>query len=230
MFNKHPKLLKFLLKIRNNFFPSFLQNWIKYIVVKWKIKFSIVKNINLTEISNSDIQIDKSVGIGKNSFIDGKIFIDKHTGLWHNLHLHWGKIYTTTIWSYCSISWNVSILWNKTHDYTKLTTYYIKENLSKQEIEDLEGEWPITIWHDVWIWCNVVILSNTKIGIWAVIGSGSIVTKDIPPYAIAVWNPAKVIKYRFNEETIQKLLKSEWWNWDKEKIKENYHLEFLNKV
>ena len=62
---------------------------------------------------------------------------------------------------------------------------------------------------------------------WAVVWAWAVVTKDIPPYAIAVWNPAKVIKYRFSEETIEKLLKSEWRNRDIEKIKKNYNLEFI---
>jgi serine acetyltransferase len=53
------------------------------------------------------------------------------------------------------------------------------------------------------------------------------VTKDVPPYAIVVRNPAKVIKYRFDDITIKKLLTSEWRNRDKEKIKQNYNLEFI---
>lgn len=77
------------------------------------------------------------------------------------------------------------------------------------------------IGNDVWIGHNAVIMGGVKVGDGAVIGSSSVVTKDIPPYAIAVGNPAKVIKYRFDEKTIKKLLKISWWNWDSKKIKES---------
>jgi phosphonate metabolism protein (transferase hexapeptide repeat family) len=82
------------------------------------------------------------------------------------------------------------------------------------------------IGHDVWLGHNVVIMGNVTIGNGAVIGSGAIVTKDIPPYAIAVGNPARVIKYRFDEKTIEALEKISWWDWEHEKIKsslEDFH-------
>jgi len=82
----------------------------------------------------------------------------------------------------------------------------------------------------------VTILSGVKIGDGAVLGAGAVVTKDIPSYAIVVGNPGRIIKYRFSPETIQKLLKIQWWNWSKEKIQKNiYKLlspnveEFINK-
>ena len=77
------------------------------------------------------------------------------------------------------------------------------------------------------IWKNAIILKWVCIWTWAIIWAWSIVSKDIPPYAIAVWNPAKVIKYRFDDKTIKKLLESERWNRDVEKIKKNYNLEFI---
>jgi acetyltransferase-like isoleucine patch superfamily enzyme len=82
--------------------------------------------------------------------------------------------------------------------------------------------WPITIGHDVWIGANVTILPNTTIGNWAVIWAWAIITKDIPPYAIAVWNPAKIIKYRFDEPTIQKLQDEKWWEKDIKGIRAVY--------
>lgn len=75
-----------------------------------------------------------------------------------------------------------------------------------------------TIGNDVFIGANVTVLDGVTIGDGAVIGAGAVVTKDIPPYAIAVGVPAKVKKYRFDEETIQKLLEKEWWNGTLEEI------------
>lgn len=80
------------------------------------------------------------------------------------------------------------------------------------------------IGNDVWIGYGVTILGGVKIGNGAVIGASAVVAKDIPPYAIAVGNPARVVKYRFDEETIRKLLAVKWWNWSLEKIADNFPL------
>ncbi len=83
-----------------------------------------------------------------------------------------------------------------------------------------------TIGNDVFIGANVTILDGITIGDGAVIGAGAVVTKDIPPYAIAVGVPTKVIKYRFDEQTIQKLQEKEWWNGSEEEIKKVGELQF----
>ena len=80
--------------------------------------------------------------------------------------------------------------------------FRIKKDVGVKGYEQSEG----TIGNDVWIAANVVILRDIKIGNGAVIGAGAIVTKDIPPYSIVVSNPARVIKKRFDDETI-KILK-----------------------
>lgn len=68
------------------------------------------------------------------------------------------------------------------------------------------------IGHDVWVGHGVTIKGGVSIGNGAVIGSNAVVTKDVPPYAIVGGVPAKIIKYRFDNDTIQDLLESEWWN------------------
>lgn len=78
----------------------------------------------------------------------------------------------------------------------------------------------IIIGHDVWIGNSCTIMSGIHIGNGAVIGAGSVVAKDIPPYAIAVGNPARVVKYRFSDEIIKKLQDLKWWYWPEEKIRE----------
>lgn len=68
------------------------------------------------------------------------------------------------------------------------------------------------IGNDVWIGHGAVLLRHVRIGHGAVVGALSVVTKDVPPYAIVAGNPARIIRYRFTESQIVRLLKSEWWN------------------
>lgn len=98
---------------------------------------------------------------------------------------------------------------------------YEKNDFIEKSIDISKGNPKIAIGNDVWIATNAVILPGVTIGDGAVIGAGAIVTKDIPPYAIAVGVPAKIIKYRFSKEIIEGLLKIKWWNWPDEKIKAN---------
>ncbi len=79
---------------------------------------------------------------------------------------------------------------------------------------------PIHIGNDVFVGMNVTILDGVTIGDGAVIGAGAVVVKDVPPYAIAVGSPARVVRYRFSEETIAKLLRTKWWDWPEEKLRE----------
>lgn len=92
----------------------------------------------------------------------------------------------------------------------------------------------LTIGNDVWIGSDVLILPKCKnIGNGAVIGAGSIVTKDVPAYAIVAGNPARIIRYRFKCNEIEALEQSQWWNLEPNEIIEGYDLiekpiEFCN--
>ena len=77
----------------------------------------------------------------------------------------------------------------------------------------------VTIGNDVWIGIKATIMPNITIGDGAVIGANAVVTKDVPPYAVVVGVPAKIIKYRFDEEIIKDLLELKWWNYSESFIK-----------
>ena len=131
------------------------------------------------------------------------------------------------IGKFCSIARNVAI-GTTTHPLEMLTTSPISySDISKltggmvfpdEKKVSWQGRKPVFIGNDVWIGLNAVIMDGVKIGDGAVIGSGAIVTRDIPPYAIAVGVPARVIKYRFPEETVNRLLKTRWWDQPEEVI------------
>lgn len=81
------------------------------------------------------------------------------------------------------------------------------------------GKGKVSIGNDVWIGEDVKMLSGVHVGDGAIIGAHAVVGKDIPAYAVAVGNPIVVKRFRFDEETIKKLLQIKWWDWDDELIR-----------
>ena len=122
---------------------------------------------------------------------------------------------------FCSLSHELLFLVGRNHNYKAITT---SSQLPIRPKTRSKNPQQIIIGHDVWIGHGATILGGVKIGNGAVIGANAVVAKDIPPYAIAVGNPARVIKYRFDEETIKKMLAVKWWNWSLEKIADNFPL------
>ena len=131
------------------------------------------------------------------------------------------------IGKFCQIGSGVEFIMNgANHQMAAFTTYpfYIfSKDLRKHTppLEKMPLKGDTVIDNDVWIGQNVTILPGVHIGSGAIIGANSVVGSDIPPYTIAVGNPCRVIKDRFDLETKTLLLEIAWWNWDIEKIKEN---------
>lgn len=95
---------------------------------------------------------------------------------------------------------------------------FATENTFKEYLKPLE------IGNDVWIQQNVFICGGVEISDGAVVLAGAVVTKDVPPYAIVGGVPAKVVKYRYDEETVKFLLRIKWWNKDVSWLRKNWKL------
>lgn len=100
-------------------------------------------------------------------------------------------------------------------------TYVNEEKYSEFNYIDSDHKYTVVIGNDVWIGSSTKIMEGVSIGDGAVVAAGAIVTKDVPPYAIVGGVPAKIIKYRFDMETIQKLMKLKWWDKDQAWIKKH---------
>ncbi|MBD3343445.1 MAG: antibiotic acetyltransferase [Chitinivibrionales bacterium] len=118
----------------------------------------------------------------------------------------------TKIGRYCSLARGIRAL-NRDHPLTFASThpFFFNPRLGFCTEDNVEYI-PLEIQNDVWIGHSAIIMANVrKIGNGAVIAAGAIVSKDIPPYAIVVGNPARVVRYRFTPEKIESLLASKWW-------------------
>ena len=76
----------------------------------------------------------------------------------------------------------------------------------------------VTLGHDVWIGHGAIVLPGVTVGNGAAVGAGTIVTKDVPPFAVVVGNPGRVLRYRFADAVIAELQRIAWWDWPHERI------------
>ena len=133
------------------------------------------------------------------------------------------EIVNCEIGQFCSISDDV-IIGGAEHPIDWVSTSPVFQNVKHSgpkkrfSKHNFEGIARTVIGNDVWVGKRVIIKAGIKIGDGAVIGAGAVVTKDVPPYAVVAGVPGKVLKYRFDEETIAKLLKLKWWNLSDEEL------------
>ncbi|RYE15081.1 MAG: CatB-related O-acetyltransferase [Rickettsiales bacterium] len=188
----------------------FLTNIFKKIYYKI---FSISTVVNKVSLFTNKIPKYEKFEIGEGTYGEPEIF-------------DWNDGSTLKIGKYCSLG-RVSILLGGEHNLTGPSTYPFEsinlkaDSLDTSKVSDRHSKGDVIIGNDVWIGDKTTILSGIVIGTGAVIGACTVVSKNIPPYAVVVGNPCRIIKYRFSEKEIEDMLQIKWWEWNDIKIKKN---------
>lgn len=183
-----------------------------------------MKLFYLKQLISSLIKIfalrSKGIHINLRTTLEPNVNIGRHTNI--NAPSYLG---TCSIGSYCAIAGRL-VVRSSNHDPGFLNMNVAAQRHVMGSDVKVAGvaTKPVSIGHGVWFGDSVIILPNVSIGNGVVIGAGSVVTKDIPDYAIAVGNPCRVIKYRFTPEVLDLLAPIEWWHWPKAKIRANRFL------
>lgn len=191
----------------------FIKGWFKHLANKRISNFAFVSSTN--KISKL-ARINRFVKI-KNSEVGDYSYISNNC-----------DITNTTIKRFCSIADNCRI-GTASHTLNNISTspiFTLKDNAThttwiQKDVGHFNEVKRVYIGNDVWIATHVIIKDGITIGDGAIIGAGAVVVKDVPPYAVVGGVPAKIIKYRFEQSIINKLLELQWWNASDEKLRDN---------
>ncbi len=185
-------------------------------------------------VIDSNSKLEKYNVIFNNTTICNS-FLGDHTYIQRN-----SSVLNCAIGKFCSIGPNVNIGLGQ-HPIERVSThpafYSITQPLALTFAigDTFEPYKPIEIGNDVWMGHSSLIMDGVKIGNGAVIAANSVVTTDVPPYAIVGGVPAKIIRYRFDDETIRKIESSKWWDRPEEWLRKNCSYfedteEFLKRI
>jgi len=136
------------------------------------------------------------------------------------------------IGKFCALAAETRFIMTGDHKLDAISTYPFPifqngwENV--YDIKDLPVKGDLIVGNDVWFGYGSLIKNGVNIGDGSIIAAGSVVVKDVPPYSIVAGNPAKIVKKRFDDKTIERLLKISWWDWNIEKI--NKHLSLISSL
>lgn len=136
------------------------------------------------------------------------------------------------IGAYCSIASEVQIFLGKNHRTDWISTYPFPAFVSSaHEIENYStSRGDVVIGSDVWLCSGCIILSGVTVGHGAVLAAGAVVTRNVEPYSVVAGNPAKHVRWRFDETTRAALLKSAWWDWPESEIADCMQLLCSNQL
>lgn len=172
-----------------------------------------------------DVITNPNIEVGEytmyNDFVNDPREFEKNNVLYH-YPINGDKL---IIGKFCSIACGAKFLFTSAnHKMSSLSTYpfpifYEEWGLDAKDIRNAwDNKGDIIIGNDVWIGYEAVIMSGVTIGDGAIIGTRAVVTKDVPPYTIVGGVPAKPIRKRFDDATVERLIKLRWWDWEHEKI------------
>jgi len=179
-------------------------NQLRKIVIKLIYRFEGGQfySTTLRKIFSEYYKVDIGLYTHGACFIPGRI--DKHT----------------TIGRYSSLATTTQVM-NRNHpmNFKSMHGFFFNPILGFCQEDKIEYI-PLDIGNDVWLGHNSIIMPNVKnIGDGAVVAAGAVVNKDIPPYAVVVGNPARIVRFRFSKEKIEELLASKWWDKSIEELK-----------
>jgi virginiamycin A acetyltransferase len=160
--------------------------------------------------------LGSDVRVHFNCIFDGDVFVGDHSNINGPSYLS-GRV---KIGKWCAIAYGLKA--RSSNHATNYVNMQAKLNVRHGfiAVHGLE-KGPIRIGNACWIGDDVTLLSGVNIGDGAVVGACSVVTKDVPPFSIAVGNPARVIRTRFSLEVIEALREIRWWDWSDERISRN---------
>lgn len=208
------KMLKSLITYLRNQIKTLL----RFVIWQWRAtrKLSVIRSFH----------VSLRAQVGKNVIIEKSVFLDNTSSIGDYTYINpYSSVENATIGKFCSIARGVMI-GPADHDYSNISTHpfwyqpFYGFDIKADNSQNQEDK-KTMIYDDVWIGCNVVIRRGVTIQRGAVIGAGSLVTKDVGPYEIWGGIPAKKIKQRFDNETIEKLITLNWCDLPKNKINTN---------
>lgn len=198
---------------------NYLKEHLRYTIIR-----DIIKKIKLNKFRKKWRNNNKdNETIPMNIFDSNLVTVGKYSYGELNV-ISFNKNSKLKIGKFCSIAQNVKFILDAEHRMDTISTFPFKVKILKEEKYEATSKGDIIISDDVWIGYGAMILSGVNIGQGAVVATGAVVTKNVPPYAIVGGIPARILKYRFSQDIIKILLNIDYDKFDKAIIFSNKNL------